>query len=164
MEYFILPVSWDDTTLYLIYFSNDDDGVVTSADQKFMLATSRNEAAALAKKRNLKLQKEEMELLDLSLIQSWVNSRSMRVPEANLVYRSWNFFGDAASSLKLADHYLGYDEDYIALHDELFWGCNMPGLTQSTERYEVDLSQTEIRNLRSILRSGLEIFRQGVAQ
>lgn len=162
MEYFILPVSWEKTTLYLIYFSNDDDGVVTAPNQKFALATSRPEAEALARKRNLKLQ-EDMELLDLGVILSWVNSRSMRVPEANLVYRAWNFFGDAATSLKLADHYLGYDEDYISLHDELFWGCNMPGLTQSAERYEVDLSQTEIRNLRSILRSGLEIFRQGLA-
>lgn len=162
MEYFILPVSWEKATLYLIYFSNDDDGVVTSPDQKFALAASRAEALALAKKRNLKLQ-DDMELLDLGVIQSWVNSRSMRLPEANLIYRAWNFFGDAATSLKLADHYLGYDEDYISLHDELFWGCNMPGLTQSAERYEVDLSQSEIRNLRSILRSGLEIFRQGLS-
>lgn len=163
MEYFILPVTWEKTTLYLIYFSNDDDGIVMSPEQKFAMASSRAEALALAKKRKLSLQEEEMELLDLGVIQSWVNSRSMKVPEANLIYRSWNFFGDVATSLKLADHYLGYDEDYISLHDELFWGCNMPGLTQSAERYEVDLSQSEIRNLRSILRSGLEIFRQGLS-
>ena len=79
MEYFILPVSWEKATLYLIYFSNDDDGVVTAPDQKFALANSRAEAVALAKKRNLKLQ-DDMELLDLGVIQSWVNSRSMRQP------------------------------------------------------------------------------------
>jgi hypothetical protein len=161
MEYFILPIRWDRTILYLIYFSNDDDGLVLTPEQRIVVASSQSEAEALAQKRHLKLQ-QAMEILELGTIQSWVNSRSSRLPEANLLYRSWNFFGDVATSLKKADHYLGYDEQFISLHDELFWGCNMPGLTQSQERYEVDLSQSEIRNLRSILRSGLEIFHQGL--
>ena len=161
MEYFILPVSWDKATLYLIYFSNDDDGLVLTPGQKIVVGKSLAEAEAAAQKRHIKLQ-ENMELLDLTAIQSWVNSRSMRLLDSNLIYRVWNFFGDVATTLKKANHYLGYDEAYIALHNELFWGCNMPGLTQSQERYEVDLSQQEIRNLRSILRSGLEIFQQGL--
>ncbi|MBT9586409.1 hypothetical protein IV102_23905 [bacterium] len=161
MEYFILPISWNKGTLYLLYFSNDDDGLVLTPDQRIIVAASRAEAEALAKKRYLKLQ-DPMETLELGVIQSWVSSRSMRLPEANLLYRVWNFFGDVATSLKKADHYLGYDEQFISLHDELFWGCNMPGLTQSQELYEIDLSQSEIRNLRSILRSGLEIFQQGL--
>lgn len=161
MEYFILPVSWDKLTFYLIYFSNDDDGVVLGSDGRMMVASSHEEAEALAKKRHLKVH-DGMDALDLASIQGWVNSRSQRLPEANLLYRVWNFFGDVATSLKKADHYLGYDQDFISLHDELFWGCNMPGLTQSQERYELDLSQSEIRNLRSILRSGMEIFQQGL--
>lgn len=163
MEYFILPISWDQQTYYVIYFSNDDDGIIVDSQQKIVFSTCPQELRELAQKRHLKLQ-EKQEMLDLATVQSWVNSRSSRLPAANLLYRAWNFFGDVATTLKIADHYLGYDEDFIALHDELFWGCNMPGLTQSQELYELDLSQSEIRNLRTILRSGLEIFRQGLSR
>lgn len=162
MEYFILPINWTGSLIFLIYFQNDDDGVFTLPDRKFLLSSSRNEMVVLAKKFRLKLQKQDLDLLDLSQIQAWVNSRSTRLPKINLVYRAWNFLGDVASTLKLASHYLGYSPDFIALHDELFWGCNLPGLTQADQRYEVDLSKSEIRNLRSILRSGLEIFQQGI--
>jgi len=163
MEYFILPISWDQQTYYVIYFSNDDDGIIVDSQQKIVFSTCPQEAREMAQKRNLKLQ-ENQELLDLSTVQSWVTSRSSRLPAATLLYRAWNFFGDVATTMKIADHYLGYDEDFISLHDELFWGCNMPGLTQSQELYELDLSQSEIRNLRTILRSGLEIWRQGLSR
>ena len=163
MEYFILPIYWNTLTLFLIYYSNDDDGLVLTPDRKIITSPTEADARAVAQKRKLELQ-DTMEPLDLKTIQGWVNSRSTRVPEANLVYRVWNFLGDAASSLKQANQYLGYNEAYISLHDELFWGCNMPGLTQSQELYELDLSQSEIRNLRLILRSGLEIFQQALQQ
>lgn len=161
MEYFVLPVAWSSQTLYLIYYSNDDDGVVLGGDGRILAAESCGEAQKLAQKKNLKLQ-DPMELLDLATLQSWLGSRSSKLPAATLMYRAWNFFGDVATCLKKADLYLGYEEDHLSIHEELFWGCNMPGISQSAERYEIDLSQSEIRALKSIFKSGLEIFQQGL--
>lgn len=161
MEYFVLPIRWGSETLYVLYFSNDDDGVVLGPDRRILARSTQDEAVDLAKQRKLELQ-EPMESLDLATLQSWLGSRSSKLPAANLLYRCWNFFGDVATCLKKADLYLGYDSDNLSIHEELFWGCNMPGLSQSAERYEVDFSQSELRTLRSVLKSGLEIFQQGL--
>ena len=161
MEYFAQPVRWQDRLIYLLYYSNDQDGAVLEADGRLLTAADPDTIAAAAKKRKVKLQAIPDEI-DLATIQQWAGSRSSRLPSADSLYRAWNFLGDIATSLEKADSYLGYDEDFTDLHEELFWGCNMPGFSQSAERYEIDLSQTEIRHLRSIMKSGLEIFSQGL--
>lgn len=161
MEYFVQPIIWSERTLHLIYYSNDQDGVVMQTDKSILACATQAEAEQQAKKRKHKLQ-ESLPLLDLDAIQSWSSSRSARLLDANLLYRAWNFLGDVATSMDNGDSYLGYDEDYASIHEELFWGCNLPGFSQSQERYEIDLSQGEIRQLRSILKSGLEIFQQGL--
>jgi hypothetical protein len=160
MEYFVLPVCWHQQTLYLIYFSNDQDGVLLEAGG-IAAFPDADKAVAYARKRKHKLQ-PALDPLDLLTVSAWAGSRSTRLPDASLLYRSWNFFGDVASSLEKADSYLGYDEEWLPIHQELFWGCNMPGISQSAERYEVDLSQAETRQLRLIMKSGLEIFQQGL--
>lgn len=161
MEYFALPVRWDQRTLYLLYYCNDQDGVVLSGDGRMLWTSTEEELRKAAKQRKVKLQ-EVMPELDLTELNTWVRSRHTRLPEAAGLYRCWNLLGDIASSLDKGDAYLGYDEDYASIHEELFWGSNLPGFSQSQERYQVDLSQGEIKNLKAILRSGLEIFQQGL--
>lgn len=161
MEYFALPVKWEQRQLYLLYYCNDQDGVVLAGEGRILWAQSLEELEKAARQRKLKLQ-EPMDLLDLAELQTWVKSRHTRLPEAGGLYRCWNLLGDIATSLDKADAYLGYDSDFSSIHEELFWGSNLPGFSQSQERYQVDLSQGEIKNLKAIFRSGLEIFQQGL--
>lgn len=161
MDYFALPVTWTDRTLYLLYYCNDQDGVVLSPEGSIVFTATVDELQKIAKKRKVKLQ-ETLPELNFSELSTWVKSRHTRLPEAGSLYKCWNVLGDIATSLGKADVYLGYDSDYSSIHEELFWGSNLPGFSQSAERYEPDLSQGEIRQLKAIFRSGLEIFQQGL--
>ena len=161
MEYFVQPVRWSGQTLYLIYYSNDQDGVLTQDDRTILHWDDSEQARLLCKKRKLKLQ-PDLPLLDLESIQVWSQSRIRSLPEAAVLYRCWNFLGDIATSRQCSQSYLGYDSDFSPIHEELFWGSNLPGFSQSQEVYQIDLSQTEIKALRKIMRSGLEIFQQGL--
>lgn len=161
MDYFALPVAWSDRTHFLLYYCNDQDGVVLTPEGTIVTTATVEELQKLAKKRKVKLQ-ETMPLLDFGELSTWVKSRHTKLPEAGWLYKCWNVLGDIATSLGKADVYVGYDSDHSSIHEELFWGSNLPGFSQSAERYEPDLSQGEIRQLKAILRSGLEIFQQGL--
>lgn len=74
MEYFVLPVRWGTEMLYLLYFSNDDDGVVLGPDRRILACESQQAAESSAKAKKLELQ-EAMEPLDLATLQSWLGDR-----------------------------------------------------------------------------------------
>lgn len=160
MEYSALPVAWHDRVLHLLYYSNDQDGVVLDAPGKLLWSPSAEELERQANNRKVKLH-DPQPLWDLGALDVWLKSRSTKLPEAAWLYRCWNLLGDIATSLERAEGYLGYDERYSSIHEELFWGCNLPGFSQSAELFQVDLSQSEIKSLKQILKSGLEIFTAG---
>ena len=149
MDYRLLPVVVGSIEAFLIHYTNDFDGVVV--DQKKQLKTfpAREQAETFAGSRGWALG-EDHEPLDLDAL-----ARFCEKPEpldCPLLYRAWNLFGDACRSLDL--EFIGYEDSYLDLHEELFWACGFEGVVSS----EAEFTSSELEKLQEVVRSGLDLW------
>ena len=157
MEYFELPFIRAHKTSYLIYFCNDHDGVVTDKDQRILAFASPEVLREYAKKKKWKI-KPPLPDLDFDQIQIWIHELSPDKLDCPALYRTWNVLGDVATSVGRADDFTGYDDHSMAVHEELFWGCNLPGSAPADRPYQARLTQEDLATLKDVLETGIKIF------
>jgi hypothetical protein len=161
VEYFELPYTRTATTRYLIYFCNDHDGVVTDKDGKILSFAQSEALREFAKKKKWKI-KPALPLLDLDQVKAWTSDFDLEKLDCPTLYRAWNLLGDLASSVGRADDFTGYQDDAMAVHEELFWGCNLPGSAPADRPYRARLSEDDVDTLQEVFETGLGIFVAGV--
>jgi hypothetical protein len=157
VEYFELPIIQAHKTSYLIYFCNDHDGVVTDKDQKILAFASPDALREHARKKKWKIKSAQPEL-NIDLIQQWIRNVDVEELDCPALYRVWNLFGDMATSIGMADDFPGYQDHAMTVHEELFWGCNLPGSAPADRPYQARLTIEDAATLKNVLQTGLEIF------
>ena len=155
MEYFELPCRFRGKQRWLIYFTNDQDGVVTDKDGRILSFATVEAAAEYARKKKWKI-KSGQEPLDLDEIGEWVEKLSPDSLDCQALYRTWNLLGDVATSVGKASDYPGYDSDSMIIHEELFWGCNLPGMAPLDQPYVAKLSEEDLETVQDVFASGLQ--------
>ena len=157
MEYFEMPFRFRDKERWLIYYTNDQDGMVTDKDGRILSFANPEAAAEFAKKKKWKI-KTGQDPLDLDQIGRWVEKLDHRDLDCPSLYRTWNLMGDVASSLGKASEFPGYDSDAMLVHEELFWGCNLPGMAPVDQPYVAKLSEEDAELVQDVLASGLHML------
>ena len=145
-------------TCWIIYFQNDEDGVVTDKDRQVMGFASPDMLRDFARKKRIKL-KPAPKAIDFDALEAWLR-RPMPTADCPLLYAAWNLLGDIATSLGEGVHFLGYQRSYHYLQEELLWGCNLPGAWSADQPYIPEFSEREIAMLGEVLLSGINLLRR----
>jgi hypothetical protein len=157
--YFRLWYRLDGADGYLIWFSNDEDGVVIEPDGS---APAFGDLAALhtyADSQGLDLCIEEPILHDLDSVAAWL-ARPVRAIDCDAFLTAWNLFADLAASTGAG--FEPDDERTRQIYDKLFWGNNLPTLTPPGEHYVPRWRAAERRRISEVLGAGLALFRSRV--
>lgn len=163
MEYFALPLDQKGTRRWLIYYTNDQDGFATDKDGKILIFASPDAAEVHAKKKKWKL-KTGQEAFDLDFVQTWAERADRANLDCPALYRAWNLLGDVANSLGQGPSFPGYSDEGMRIHEELFWGCNLPGMAPADHPYIARLSEDQGHFLSDVFQCGLELLQTNSKQ
>ena len=155
--YYRLWYRLDHTDGYLIWFSNDTDGVVTESNGT--VPSFRDQAALrdYAATQQMTLDAMEPALHDLDVVVHWLSDPQLIEVDCKAFLVAWNLFSDLASSVNGV-----FDLDWERtqqVYDKLFWGNNLSPVTPPGEHYIPQWGNDERLVLREILHEGLELFR-----
>ena len=163
MEYYELPYNFSGKQRFLVYFTNDHDGVATDEAGRILSFASPAAIQEFCKMKKWKVQAPNLRL-DLDQVGQWLKTVDGDNLDCVNLYHTWNLLGDIATSLGKADDFPGYDEDHMAIHEELFWGCNLPGMAPPDRPYRARLSEEEVESLQHVLRTGVELFLKNIKE
>jgi hypothetical protein len=125
--YFCLWYRLDHTDGYLIWFSNDQDGVVTQPDGIVPSFRDQEALRAYAASHQLMLEETAPLLHDLDAVARWLRRSLSADVDCDALLTAWNLFGDLAASVN-AD--FDRDRDRTQrVYEKLFWGNNLPAVT-----------------------------------
>ncbi len=158
--YYPLWYRLDHTDGYLIWFSNEHDGVVTLPDETVPSFPRQEALRSYASSHQMELDATEPLLHDLDLVAQWIGSAFSPEIDCSSFLGAWNLFADLAISVN-GD----FDSDRIRtmhVYEKLFRGNNLPAVTPPGMRFTPQWSDDELMLMREILRDGLELFRKHV--
>jgi hypothetical protein len=154
--YFRLWYRLDGADGYLIWFSNEEDGVVVAPNGTAPAFRDLAALQAYADSQHLDLLIEEPILHDLDNVAAWL-ARPVHAIDCDVFLTAWNLFADLAASTGAG--FAPDDERTRQIYEKLFWDNNLPSMTPPGERYVPRWSAAERRTLRAVLGSGLALFR-----
>jgi hypothetical protein len=159
-RYYILWYRLGGVDSYLIWYSNEEDGVFVDEGGAVPNFTDANALLKYADGRGISVDTEEPNLLNLDVLETWLKERDARLVDPNSFNGAWNLFADVSRSING-----GFDTDHALtrkIYDKLFWGCNLPAVTPAGEQYHPAWTRRELKIMRDVLSSGLQMFRSSV--
>ncbi len=151
----------DDTDGYLIWFSNDTDGVVTQDDGFVPGFCNLTQLHAYAASLHIDIKKEEPKLHDIDSVKAWLNATTLsRDIDCDNFLSVWNLFADISDSVCCT-----FDQDKDRTQDiynKLFWGNNLPAITPPGKHYSPTWNEDELLLIKEVLTNGLLLFQSVV--
>jgi hypothetical protein len=145
---------------YLIWFSNDEDGVVTQPDGIIPSFRDQEALDAYANLHRLDLDAMEPLVHDLDGLAQWLRRPLSAEIDLDAFLTAWNLFGDLAISVNC--HFDRDRKRTQQVYEKLFWGNNLPAVTPPGKQYTPHWSDDELLLMREILQYGLLLFRKHV--
>lgn len=158
--YYVLWYLLDTTDSYLIWFSNDHDGVVVLAGGSVPCFADEASLHAYALRHQLRIEQETPILHDLDAVARWLNRRLAHELDGDVCLTAWNLFSDISDSIGS-----NFDSDRAKtslIYDKLFLGHNLPAFTPGGEHYTPEWDDDEVLIIRQTLAHGLAMFRRVV--
>ena len=158
--YYHLSYRLDAIDAYLIWFSNDQDGLITEPDGTVPSFPDHISLLAYASAHHLAIDPMPPVPHDLDAIVSWLRRPLLGDIDCDNVLSVWNLFGDLARSVGGS-----FDRDHKRsrrIYEKLFWGNNLPAVTPPGKHYTPIWSDEERLILQEILKEGLLLFRRHV--
>ena len=158
--YFTLLYRLGGSTGYLLWFTDEDDGIVTTPDGRIPSFPTSRALFNYATAQGFTVEGEETSLHDLDAIQAWVNAPKPLPLDCSEILSAWNLFGDVARSVPSDScAFTSMDASLGASYEKLFWGNNLPAVTPAAQRFDPEWSLDEVRCLSELMQCGLEMFR-----
>jgi len=142
----------------MIWFSNDEDGLVTSDGgiARFDdLEALRSYAAGLG----IAIEDQEPTSYNLDFLVRWLNHPRKKI-DVKAFLNIWNLFMDVSASV--GGSFNADSERTEHIYAKLFWGNNLPSVTPRGKRYTPVWRAHEVRLIRRTLGHGLELMRQSL--
>jgi hypothetical protein len=158
--YYIFRYRLDGADSYLIWYTNEEDGVFV--DEAGVVPSFKDTDALLkyAGGRGISLVPEEPKLQNLDVLERWLKEGDDGLIAPDSFNDAWNLFADVSRSIGG-----GFDTDRgltQKIYEKLFWGCNLPVVTPEGKRYDPVWTERELKVMREVLGSGMEMFRRSV--
>jgi hypothetical protein len=120
---------------------------------------------AWASGRGISLSAEEPRVHDLDSVSEWISegtcASQLTAGTADNLVTAWNLFQDVAFSVPRGREFLVFLESDSArrIYDKLFWIMDLPAVRELRPNgISIDLSAEECRELKRILKAGMELF------
>jgi hypothetical protein len=162
-KHYELHYRLDGVDSYLIWFSNDPDGVVVEGDGLIPSFISEFDLCAYAERRGLALVSEEPSEFDLDSVEHWLSRPDRAAINCHHFLDAWNLFDDIASSIGNAV-FERSSRSAGDVYDKLFWGNNLPAVTPPGKRYVPAWSDRELAELHRILSDGMKMIRDALGR
>lgn len=159
-EYYKLWYRLDEKDLYLIWFTNDVDGVFVDSKCRVPVFYSEAELETYAAKLKLTIVAGELILHDLDSVVQWLQKSEKIDPNCDQILAVWNMLDDVFRSLGKAFSSKSAIENKV--YDKLFYGNNLSAITPEGEHYEPAWSSQEITLISQTLELGLHQFRASI--
>lgn len=158
-SYYRLLYKLDGRNAFLIWFSNDCDGIVAQ-DGRMLSFSNDDLLRQFAAQARLVLADETPMPHDLDSVQAWLLCPRRDTIDCSATLSAWNLFGDIARSLPTAGAaFSALDRAHDCIYEKLFFGNNLPAVTPESEHYEPSWSDDEVAALATILDHGLRLLR-----
>jgi hypothetical protein len=158
--YYRLLYRLDGTDRFLIWFSNEEDGVFTEAPGRVLSFATEASLLSFARRHNLPMDLEEPILHDLDTVQRWLDDPQTDAVDCEKTLAAWNLFIDVASSVPVEGAaFVRADSELRPIYEQVFWGNNLQAVTPEEEHYGPVWTEEDIGRLASLLSSGFELFR-----
>jgi len=156
---FIERITYKETTRYLIWYNNDESGLLIQ-DKQLLMFASINEAKSYAEKLEIELE-TEMDEYDLSRIPELIKGIEFSENCFTLI-GIWNLFSDIAKSL--SEQFLGDLNDWcipgdglvLDINQMLFYGSNIKVMKH--DEYHPVFDDEDFEVCMSVFNCGLAII------
>ncbi len=156
-EYYKLWYRLDGEDAYLIWFTDEKDGVITDSNGKISNFQNTENLVQYAEGQNLSVDVEDAILYNLDAIAEWLmNNESEEVDCSNFI-AAWNLFDDISRSV--GSNFDGDHKLTKKIYEKLFWGNNLLSMTPEGKQYHPIWTKRELRIMHDVLHSGLSMFR-----
>ena len=163
-EYFACAFRYAGLDQYLLWYSDDPDGVHLESAGYVPTFDSIDQLSSYARIHDVApLNMEEPVLHDLDSVDRFTRTSSSLHVDCNETLSAWNLFGDFARSVGPSGS-LFLDQDRAAdqLYDKVFFGCNLPAMTPEGQEYLPIWTSAEVESIQDLLRVGLSLFRSAI--
>lgn len=130
---------------FLLWFTNDRDGVVT--DNAGLVPSFATEAELLvfATREGVLVSEDSPTLHDLDIVRDWLADPRLHDVDCVAMLNVWNLFMDVARSTPvLGAPFSDAESKLDAVYEKVFFGNNLPAITPPGEAYYPAWSPTEI--------------------
>lgn len=161
-EYYILWYRLDNKDGYLIWYSENTDGVVTNDSGKVLSFNSRQQLLEYAAYNNIRVHSEETTLHNLDAVDEWIKTEDPATINFTQFNEIWNLWADVAESVGV-----NFDHDSEAsdkVYDKLFWSRDLPSATTEDKRYYPVWTEEELKAMRQVFTNGVKMFREAVTE
>jgi predicted transglutaminase-like protease len=159
-EYYILGYRLDQIDAFLIWYSDDSDGVMLDKAGNVISFNSIEHILEYAAHNNIVIKTEDSELLNLDHITEWIKTCDPELINFSEFNNTWNLWTDIANSTGY-----NFDQDRDTtdkIYHKLFWGCNLPVVTPEGKEYIPEWTDIELKVMKELFLSGTAMFREVV--
>ena len=166
-EYYALWCRLDNRDGYLIWMTDLErtakDAILLDDEERVLLFGDPRSLKEYAAAVGFSLVEEQTTLFDLDWAAHWVLEPSAETVDCTKAIDAWNLFLDVWYSVKhRRDEFRNVAEPNRPVYDKLFFGNNLPAITPVEKVYTSIWSEEEVHALRSVLASGLDMFRSNL--
>lgn len=158
-EYYRIHCTLAGQAHYLIWYSNDPDGLIVNQRGQVMDFPNVSDLDAFGLENHLSIH-EGMTPFDLDLIANWVERPAEAQIDCERFLNAWNLFGDLAASVGEAGQAFTEFDDCVETYDKLFHGNNVPALTSPGKEFTPQWTKGDIQELLKVFNAGLALFRK----
>jgi hypothetical protein len=161
-KYYLCELLLDRRRLYVVWYSDEVDGLVRLKDGKIASFADERQVRAFCRENGLSLMLEPPAVYDFDKVATWCGSPAAGSIEPTAFLNAWNMLEDARGS-RLDVHLNDISSKRAGkIYDKLFFANNLPAVTPRGASYEPIWSEGEIELLSRIYRFGLAELRAGI--
>lgn len=158
-----LQIRLDGSDALLLWFIDEQDGVVTTPDERVPCFASETALLTFARELRVTVSEHRPVVHDLDAVQAWARTPSAETLDARALLVAWNFFGDLARSTPTrAELFLSADAGKDDLYDKLFLASTPDPTALSAGKpalAKASWSASELSSLEALMSRGLALFR-----
>ncbi|MGE5681577.1 MAG: hypothetical protein ACM34K_11935 [Bacillota bacterium] len=156
-EYYILRYRLDKRDSYLIWYSDETDGVITNTTGEVISFRSLEELLEYASMNRIVIDQEETIMNNLDLVAEWIDGNDPDLINFTEFNGIWNLWTDIAGS---TGRNFDVDMDEAdKIYDKLFQGYNVPAVNSEGKEHITEWEEDEIRVLKELFTNGMAMFR-----
>lgn len=160
-EYYKLWYRLDGDDGYLIWYSDEKDGVAVDSGGKVPSFRHAGGLLEYAAAHGLTFVEGDMIPHNLDALAVWLQKQELRRVDCDSLLTAWNLFADVSRSIGG-----GFDTDpelTVRIYEKIFWGNNLSAVTPAGKCYRPIWTGHELKLMREVLGFGLSLFRESLS-